>query len=1368
MVQVVTQLIVDSSGANVGVAAFEAAMARAKAAAVDGGSVTASSFESAQRRWTASLGATDPVIKGQIAMETALARQRNIGADAVRLGIATQESANVQLDRVKQKHEANIAAIKEETGQLTAGERTLSAFGKATSGVSGQLIALSAGAGPVGVFLSALGPWGLAAAVGIGAVATAFGFVAEESARMGAKAVDLRVFADVTGLAIGQIAALRNAGAEAGVAGDTVASSFERMTANLTAARRASGTLFDEIRLVNSGLADQLRSSTTTVQGIDSIAAAYHQAGDDAQRASIARAAFGKAGASLGPVLDKIAIAGGVEQLAQLKQVGEQTDAQTRRWADMQTKIDETNKQAKNILAGIFTEEGLKAALLAAEAAKQMALALRDIASQKEGLNWLQRMMADWARASAVASGADPAAAMAPFAKTAAMNRLQQGQGTKVGVDQKDIDSWLKLEDAIRGILTPAEQAKKTLEEQQNLAAGDAKLEKERIGLLGSAATLDEQRISRLKDLNSALLNHTISQTDYNRAVAATNLDSIITLESRRLGILGAMAPIQEQLAQKEREVIKANREGAGITTTQTQGILELTRAQALGITAMQQQADASNIEIATVGMSTQKAMEYKLVQEQINQALREKRVLTEGDIAAIQKQAEVTAAAAAKAATLKDIVSTARDAAQGFATDIVQGMMQGKSHADTMISALDNISSKLSNKAMSDLFSGDPEKMAMAPIELGVAALASQASKLKKAEQEFQKAQQDWADMQKDFTLFTNTLHGQVVGSLGQSIASMTDQAQKYADAAHKAGVATDQLQADLNAFAARAVRDFVGSFDVMIEALDSGFGPNGVAVQAAANIKSVAETLKGFLSDTALIAPSSAALAKATASVQDYMVSLFAEPATLSAVETRILSLRGSAAQLQTTLQDLGMSAEGAAAAIAAGVNTQLDALRTSFASGIQAKINSAQGKGYLNDLNNLVTQSVGDLSDARLIGSDPRQVAQAFALQAQAIVDQAGLVGDSFNDLVKTFPSLSSVVHQSSTALDQFTTSIQSFLDSLKTGSLSALSPDQKLAAAQDTYARQLSAAQSGDPTAMAAVTQSANDLLTVAKDFFASSPQYAAIFNQIVDQLGALPKVVAAGQNTMSAVQAGNAATQQGNDILGNVDTNTGNTDQNTDAALAQLNALADISNATRAVSDSIATSMQQLGAQTQDIGTTQSSQYFGPMTSLLTQIEVNTRLSGTPAPPPEKSFEWWNPFTWFDEGGVVRGGTPGRDSVPAMLTPDEFVMRADVSRKFQPLLEAMNAGKVPHFAEGGSVGGRAMMFMPTMFTGGQSANDNQRTNFSDLARSIAAGNQAIIARLERLEMAYREGAKEIADTQRITANRVVRPGGTRAA
>jgi hypothetical protein len=48
----------------------------------------------------------------------------------------------------------------------------------------------------------------------------------------------------------------------------------------------------------------------------------------------------------------------------------------------------------------------------------------------------------------------------------------------------------------------------------------------------------------------------------------------------------------------------------------------------------------------------------------------------------------------------------------------------------------------------------------------------------------------------------------------------------------------------------------------------------------------------------------------------------------------------------------------------------------------------------------------------------------------------------------------------------------------------------------------------------------------------------------------------------------------------------------------------------------------------------------------------------------------------NPVSWFSQGGLV-GGKGKRDSVPSMLTPGEYVVPAEPTRKFLPFLRAIN-------------------------------------------------------------------------------------------
>ena len=63
------------------------------------------------------------------------------------------------------------------------------------------------------------------------------------------------------------------------------------------------------------------------------------------------------------------------------------------------------------------------------------------------------------------------------------------------------------------------------------------------------------------------------------------------------------------------------------------------------------------------------------------------------------------------------------------------------------------------------------------------------------------------------------------------------------------------------------------------------------------------------------------------------------------------------------------------------------------------------------------------------------------------------------------------------------------------------------------------------------------------------------------------------------------------------------------------------------------------------------------------------------------------------FSMFLAGGghVTGPGTGTSDSIPAMLSNGEYVVRAASTRKFLPLLEAINTGRLPAFALGGPVG-----------------------------------------------------------------------------
>jgi hypothetical protein len=1146
MAVVVTQLIVDASGARQGVAEFEASMARAKQAAVDGGNATASSFEQAQRRWVNALGTTDPLIKAQIKMQQDLARQQAINTQAVQLGIATQEAAAAQLDKVRQKHEANIQAIKASTGQLTLSERAMGAFGQATSGVSGQLIALSAGAGPVGTFLAALGPWGLAAAVALGGLSAALHYVEQEAARMGDKAIAVRQFTESTGLAVAQLSALRHAGAEFGIEGETITRGFERLTFQLNDARRASGSLYDEVRQVSGGLAEELRSTTTTSQGIDVLARAWRNAGNEAQKAAIARGIFGRQGAAAGPVLGAIADAGGLDALAgSTKVLKEATDEQNKAWAKMRAETVEMEKQAKNILASIFTEEGLRAAHLAAELMRDAAVAAKDLASQKEGLSWWQRLFAQIAENSAADIGATRQEIEQVNALFAARQRLLQGKGGNLAANDNDMRSWQALSDAFRGAQAPADQALKTFKELQDAAAGDAKLERERIGLLGSAATIEEQRIAREKDLKSALLDNRIAQVDYNRAIEANNIDAQTRKNALRISQLGEMATVQEVAAQKERELQKAIRDGAAFSDQELAGI----RAR--------NQLLAENGKLENQLAFDRAQIFRSPVDQSIEQTLRAAGIPPESErAAAIRDYMRMTAA-------LKEV----HDAGVDFAQTFVHGLMSGQNVVQSLVASLDKLAQKMADKAIVDLLSGNFEQAAFdAVIAIG----AFIASALGKESEKVRKAKADWKEMQQAAMDFVDVLAGHVQGDLTKRLNDTFQQGVKFYFAALAAGdfASAAALYNNWIAYQAREIKAFNDAFVATVKAYASGQGSNGAAITAVHNVAAALTEIKGFITDAGT---AGADVAKATQAGRQYLLTLITGGQALSDVASKFATITASADALRSAIGSLGGTVQQVADAVAKATAD----LHASFTGDLQRQLNEATGQGFVNSLLDLITKTAQNKADAALFGNvDTSLIDQLFAAQAQQIVDQAGLVGTAFENLITKFPQLVGVVHESTAALTELQSaqnaaakSIVDYVSNLRGGAGSNLSPAARLAASQSQYNATLGLAQGGNADALQQVTKDFENYRAAAQAMFGSTAAYQNILNTGINQLLALPAVATATDPVVTAMRDVLTAIQAGNQTGATIAANTASVSLGVSGVNSTAGAIAANTNAT---------------------------------------------------------------------------------------------------------------------------------------------------------------------------------------------------------
>lgn len=108
------------------------------------------------------------------------------------------------------------------------------------------------------------------------------------------------------------------------------------------------------------------------------------------------------------------------------------------------------------------------------------------------------------------------------------------------------------------------------------------------------------------------------------------------------------------------------------------------------------------------------------------------------------------------------------------------------------------------------------------------------------------------------------------------------------------------------------------------------------------------------------------------------------------------------------------------------------------------------------------------------------------------------------------------------------------------------------------------------------------------------------------------------------------------------------------------------------------------------------------------------------------------------------GGRVRGpGTGTSDSIPTMLSNGEFVTNARSAAKWRPLLESINADRVPGFAAGGAVGGgisrlgtsgATVNFQPSIVINSPQGGDARRNQelAQETAKAVEASLKGLVA------------------------------------
>lgn len=1170
--QVVTQLIVDSQGAVAGVAAFEAAMARAKGS-TENLTAPIKTFDQAQRDLGRVMAANNPVFAAQLKMQAEMERTNVALTNSVKLGQISQSAANAEMAQTVKRHEANIQAIKEHTGQLTSGERAMVGFRGAISGVSGNLIAMSAGLGPVGVALAGLGPFGLAAAASLALLSAVFEEAKRTARALAEEAVNLEKFAETTGLSTDTLQALTQAAAKHGVQADQVTTSIVRFTSAWAEARDGGGVFLAQLRLIDPVLAAQIQRTKDSATALGLLTQAIHQAdvaGDIAHRNQLLRAAGGRGGVvAFTGISTAVNEAGGLGNLTQdAVDAGRAIDSHLlKEIRDLKAELDETRKLGDLLFGSIGAKPIFEAELAWEKLRVSMARTVLELEKGESKLGPWERWFAQMAR---IQNGGDLSGfLLPPPPQQPAPIRLPSlslaGIASTVGTGD------LSMKSQVEAL-------------------------KEQITLMGGAATAAEKLNLKLLELKAGVAANASEENKLaaERGKAAAILDNVIDLESRRLALLGPAASVEEQVAQKMRQVNKENEINNNLKPAEIANIKRLETERASGTAGILQQIDALKIQAATLGLSAGESAKlhaimtlqlqdmrtghvatWEEIQDRIKaaevlgkqaQALEELRIkkqlafetatlfMPQEEVAIAQKLAAIypkvsDALASAEAAQMRfnAAMNDVEKAGRTFVTDFVKGLLAGKTAMESLANAADNLFKKLAEMATNDglnalmaLATGNFAGAAFYGIRAGIESVGAALSKwlgdTAKHAAEASKRIQELAKADAAARALTSSLGGAGSGSIVQHVSDVSAQVQSVLASYHGAVTqAGTELFNTFTTFVYRTFADFRNNW----ESLLSQLGDNSAFAQANANVSKFAQSVIDFVNNTRDLGTSEQVV-RAQAAGRKSLLSLLDPVVALSAAATEMERINGTAAALKSALMTLGMSADDAAKAINTGVTHALINLRTSFVTDINRSINSATGKGFLNDFSDLFAQVEQQRRDALSLGADPALINRFFEVQAQKIVDDAGLMGDAFTDLVKVFPQLTGVVHESTTAVQQaadaqkkaieeaqnfiggISRQITQYLDHLKVSAGSPLSPAGQLTAAQSAFGAQLSLAQGGDRNALSGITQYASDLLAAAKSVFASSAGFQAIYNQITASLTALPGQVSPEQLIVNAI------------------------------------------------------------------------------------------------------------------------------------------------------------------------------------------------------------------------------------------------------
>lgn len=867
-------------------------------------------------------------------------------------------------------------------------------------------------------------------------------------------------------------------------------------------------------------------------------------------------------------------------------------------------------------------------------------------------------------------------------------------------------------------------------------------------------------------------------------STSKTNADSreLAALELRRVQMLGDLATTEQVVKAKRIEINEATAQGVNLSQKEIANLVEIARLEDI--------AKKSAARIGALGDAATAAEKYDSEIKKLNVDLAKRNI----------NQTEFNRAAA----MLNPVTKQLQDAITSLGDAMAHAFIQGQNGADALNSALKAVAATAASGAIKGGISGITQALkggglggfdVSSIITGGVIALgASLLSKLFSGNEEAKKAAEEANQKAVDQFLAAKQALDGVVNSFQQ----LTEVAKGPLTSAIKG--AQNQFQSLVDA--AEAQKN---------AAVALGTAPNVTPGQSMAASQAFSDANQ--------------AIDRARRSLEEYNkrtieageIALRGSDA-LSAVGQAMADLQKQADDLKEAMQNAGISAEDAARRVQDDLNEALRRLADKTAADLSRQLNQLTGKGFLNDINDLMQT----IADASKLNIDPGLIHDFLAAKVQDIVNASKLTGQAFEDLLNKFPELRGIIHEftdtvtrsadeiqkqaralddrffaathdMSTLQDQLAAfdrkaaqeridelnaggenillleatlaaerariikdfndkaieaekqaakermdaingaarDILTYLNNLRTGSGTALSPADRLAAAQSAFNTQLALAQSGNIDAQNNITKFAEDLRSAAQDFFGSSSGFQTILQQIQQQLLALPAVqqaedpvVVALRDLLGGVAAVKASVDatlpplQGSDNgiqvqlgtmwpslldkqdvqtawLNLINTQTSNTNANVSAGnsiansanslastansflnsinslLSAINSVSNAINSNTAFLASIENLNRDMSSFLNDIATksgqiaSSSSHMYAPGGSLLFSLASGGWV-GVGSPAAMREFK------------LAGGGSVGTDTVPAMLTPGEYVVNRSVAQANASGLTALNA------------------------------------------------------------------------------------------